>query len=113
MTSIGATSCGSRFLHDRHNGSGMTRRTLQPWKCKRGHVLGMIQVNSQRRPILMLYRHAIDLDLEPPRVAAEVDVMGVLVGGMRNIRCDVCGGVQEWTAWHRRPGRRATKPLDK
>jgi hypothetical protein len=102
---------------------------MQPWKCKQGHVLGMIRANSQRRPILMLYRHAVDLDALPAvplrlmaqglavragsPSAADVDVMGLLSGGMREIRCDVCGGVQEWTGWRHKARKRSVNPLDR
>lgn len=88
----------------------MTRRVMQAWKCKQGHVLGMIRANAQRRPILMLYRHAVDLAAARP---AQVDVMGLLSGGMREIRCDVCGRVQEWVGWRRKARKRSVTPLDR
>jgi hypothetical protein len=53
----------------------------------------MITHNGLKRPLLELYRHAVDLKADEP---AEVDVIGVLSGGMRNIRCDVCLDVQVW-----------------
>jgi hypothetical protein len=56
-------------------------------------VLGVIVHNGSGKPLLELYRHAVDLKAEQP---AEVDVIGVLSGGMRNIRCDVCLDVQVW-----------------
>lgn len=56
-------------------------------------------MNARRRPVLMLYRHAVDAAAPAP---TEVDVMGILVGGMRDIRCDICGAVEEWIAWRRR-----------
>jgi hypothetical protein len=53
----------------------------------------MIQTNGTGRSLLMLYRHAVDEQAASP---AEVDVMGLLTGGMRDIRCDVCGEVMVW-----------------
>lgn len=68
---------------------------LKQWHCKNNHVLGVIVRNGSGKPVLELYRHAVDLKAEQP---AEVDVIGVLSGGMKHIRCDVpdCGDVQVW-----------------
>ncbi len=68
-------------------------KKLQAWRCRKGHVLGMIRLNGRRRSMLELYRHAVDPGAEVP---VEVEVMGLLVGGMRDIRCDVCGDVAAW-----------------
>lgn len=66
---------------------------LKQWYCKNKHALGMIRLNGERTPQLMLYRHAVDLTAEQP---AEVDLMiGPLVGRMP-VRCDICGDVSLW-----------------
>lgn len=70
-----------------------SKREAKAWVCGQGHVLGVIVRSGSGKPLLELYRHAVDLKAEQP---AEVDVIGVLSGGMRNIRCDVCLDVQVW-----------------
>ena len=70
-----------------------SRREAREWRCAQAHVLGMIIRNGSGKPLLELYRHAVDLKADEP---AEVDVIGVLSGGMRNIRCDVCWDVRVW-----------------
>lgn len=68
---------------------------LKQWKCRQGHALGMIRMNGNGIPQLMLYRHAVDMSAEQP---AQVDVMiGALVGQMP-VQCDICGEVQLWSA---------------
>ncbi len=68
---------------------------LKQWRCKNDHALGMIRLNGNGIPQLMLYRHAVDMSAEQP---AQVDVMiGALVGQMP-VRCDICGEVQLWAA---------------
>ena len=68
---------------------------LKQWQCKNNHALGMIRLNGNGSPQLMLYRHAVDLTSDQP---AQVDVMiGALVGQMP-VQCDICGDVQLWAA---------------
>jgi len=69
--------------------------TGKQWRCKHGHVLGLIVTNGAGVPQLMVYRHAVDMAADAP---AEVDVMiGPLMGQMP-VRCDVegCEDVQVW-----------------
>jgi len=66
---------------------------LKQWHCKNKHALGMIRLNGDGSPQLMLYRHAVDLTAEQP---AEVDLMiGPLLGRMP-VRCDICDDVRVW-----------------
>ena len=66
---------------------------LKQWHCKNKHTLGMIRLNGNGIPQLMLYRHAVDPNAEQP---AEVDLMiGPLVGRIP-VRCDICDDVSLW-----------------
>jgi hypothetical protein len=66
---------------------------LKPWQCKNKHILGIIRLNGNQTPQLMLYRHAVDSSSDHP---AEVDLMiGPLVGRMP-VRCDICDEVSVW-----------------
>jgi len=68
---------------------------LKPWQCKNKHILGIIRLNGNQTPQLMLYRHAVDSSSDHP---AEVDLMiGPLVGRMP-VRCDICDDVSVWDA---------------
>ena len=73
---------------------------LKQWKCKRGHVLGVVQrvkVDGFHVSRLMLFRHAIDLDENA--AMADVDVIGTVEGIMEDIKCDVPGCNMKRT-WH-------------
>jgi hypothetical protein len=66
---------------------------LKQWHCKNKHVLGIIRLNGNQTPQLMLYRHAVDSSADQP---AEIDLMiGPLVGRMP-VRCDICDDVSVW-----------------
>lgn len=62
------------------------------WRCKNGHILGMIEWNGNGVPQLALYRKAVDHGADLPE---EVDVLGSLTGRMP-VRCDICESVQLW-----------------
>ncbi len=66
-----------------------------PWKCGKDHILGMTKRNGSGIRILLLYRHAVDMEDESP---VEVEVMGRLQGMMLEIKCDVpgCGEARTW-----------------
>lgn len=76
---------------------------LRQWKCRNGHILGMVErvkVENSLGEIghvsrLLLLRRAIDLSQMYPE---EVDIIGALEGTMLHIRCDVtgCGEVRTW-----------------
>jgi hypothetical protein len=68
-------------------------RRLKPWRCRREHVLGMVervQINGRHVDRLLLYRRAI--------VEGEgaVEVMAVAQGTVLDVRCSVCGAVRTW-----------------
>lgn len=77
---------------------------LKQWKCRRGHVLGLVErvqasSNGNKYHIsrLMLFRQAIDRD--PTSVSmADVDVIANIEGTVMDIRCSVpgCGEVRSW-----------------
>jgi hypothetical protein len=64
---------------------------LKEWKCKNGHVMGVVSrgVAGTR---LMLYRHAVDDESSRPE---GVDVMGLIESGI-DLRCDICGEMRTW-----------------
>ena len=63
------------------------------WRCKDGHVLGLVVKNGADVPQLLLYRNAIDTTAETP---AEVDVMLGPVTGSMLVKCDLCGDKKPW-----------------
>ena len=75
----------------------MWRSDAKPWKCKGGHVLGMVVRNGNGTRELMLFRHAIQSAEElGEEEMAEVDVMGLVVGRVVDVRCGICGRVRTW-----------------
>jgi len=77
---------------------------LKKWMCpSREHQLGLVRRNGRGIRQLLLYRNAVDLCAEPP---AEVDVIGVLVGEMMDVKCSICGRVRTWV-----PGQEALDRL--
>ena len=66
--------------------------SLQIWKCKNGHGLGVVQQAGSKAAQLLLYRNAVNMDSENP---AQVDVIAVIESAV-DIRCDICGEMRTW-----------------
>ena len=65
---------------------------ISDWKCKNGHLLGIVQRNRKGSARLILYRSAIDgLAGEP----AQVDVIAVVEAAV-DIRCSICDEMRAW-----------------
>jgi len=63
---------------------------LKQWKCRKGHVLGVVQrfkVDQGHVSRLMLFRHAIDLS-ENAKLE-DVDVIANIEGTTLDVACDV------------------------
>lgn len=74
---------------------------LTQWKCKNGHVLGVVeraQVSNGGTKYhvsrLMLFRQAIDL--EAVGSLENVDVLANIEGTVMDIRCSCCSTVRTW-----------------
>lgn len=65
---------------------------MKQWRCKHDHILGFIQLNSDKVAELHLLRQALDMDVETP---AEVDVLGQVIGNVM-VRCSICNDVKPW-----------------
>jgi hypothetical protein len=63
------------------------------WRCKAGHVLGLMKRNGSGAWHLLLYREA--LDMAPAAEQIEVEV-GALVFGDATIVCSQCGEKLTW-----------------
>ncbi len=64
------------------------------WKCKNGHVLGVIRTiknNGGNVHRLHVYRHALQAEGE-----GDVDVMADVEGAITDVRCDICGDIRTW-----------------
>lgn len=73
---------------------GSERAEAKRWMCpSKKHQLGLVVRNGRGIGQLLLFRQAIDLKADPP---AEVDVIGVLVGEMIDVRCSICGRMRTW-----------------
>jgi hypothetical protein len=72
------------------------------WKCRNGHVLGLVARNGSKRRRLLLYRNAVDMSDDP----CEVDVMALVEGYVADVRCSICGSVRTWV-----PGQEAMDRL--
>lgn len=73
------------------------------WRCKNGHVLGLVvrsRVRGERDDYhvtrLLLFRHAIDLDVDDVRPIEEVDVIAMVEGTTLNVTCSICGEKRTW-----------------
>jgi hypothetical protein len=88
------------------NLDGQLLNRMKQWKCKNGHVMGVIervrtemQVNGKSLRYfttrLMLFRRAVDLNADVP---AEIDVAGYGDGRILSIvwRCSECDEIREW-----------------
>jgi hypothetical protein len=75
------------------SGDQLGGRRLKPWRCRRGHVLGMVErvrVNGRHVDRLLLYRRAI------VEGDGTVEVMAVVQGTVLDVRCSICGAVRTW-----------------
>lgn len=78
----------------------MTINEVKRWKCRNGHVLGVVNRvrattqsgRSYHVSRLMLYREAIGAEAD----MAEVDVIAVIEGTALDIRCSICGEIRPW-----------------
>ena len=67
---------------------------MKPWKCKTGHVLGQVRWKGHGDSQLILFREAIDLDMEQP---AEQEVAGVVEGYVTlTWSCSICRNERTW-----------------
>lgn len=71
----------------------MAEQNVSDWKCKNGHVMGVVQRMGDKSSRLLLYRNALDMGQVSPR---QVDVIAV-VDAAADIRCDVCGYMRTWS----------------
>jgi hypothetical protein len=69
--------------------------------CPSGHILGRLRRNGNNIELLELFRQAIDYGQDMPE---DVDVIAVIVGPARGVRCSICGQVIDW---HQRERKRA------
>ena len=80
----------------------------KPWRCEKGHVLGLIRGESVSKVVkgagrvnyrtnrLLIYRHAIDMTADAPE---DVDVAGSLDDFMLlgfTWKCSICGVDRLW-----------------
>ncbi len=68
------------------------------WPCpeKDRHILGEIRcvtVGETKVRALMLYESSFGRGCEPPE---DTPLRGKLIGGMKDIRCSICGRVHNW-----------------
>lgn len=93
---------------DKLDGSEIYDEKYKHWKCRRGHLMGVIKrvretlrVNGKTLRYdatrLLLFRQAVDISADVP---AEIDVAGFGDGRVLSIvwRCSICGGIREWYA---------------
>ena len=71
--------------------------------CRQHHVLGQMRVTASGQEVFELYRQAIDYESENPD---PVDVIAVIIGRAREIRCSICDGLIEWNEARPRPSRK-------
>ena len=66
---------------------------ISDWKCKNGHILGLIQKDASGATSLIVYRNAIDYKKRSP---TKPDVMGI-TDHFEDLRCDICGARRTWS----------------
>ena len=73
---------------------------VKPWKCKGGHMMGMVVRDSEGVQQLLLLREAVH-EISPGRLYGstptdEIDVMAVVEGYVADVRCSICRRVRTW-----------------
>jgi len=83
---------------------------MKPWKCRNGHVMGVVVRNNSGVRQLLLYRKAVNLTPRPPSLDGkgenEVDVMAIVEGHVMDVRCSICECLRTWV-----PGEEALRKL--
>ena len=69
---------------------------VKAWRCRNGHVLGVVRRNSSHVAKLYLYRQAVDLETAPDEELQAVDVIAVVEGYAADARCSICGAIRSW-----------------
>jgi len=74
---------------------------VKVWRCKGGHVLVIVVRNGSGVRQLLLYREAVDSQLQPlsqevKEELKEVDVIAVVDGRVMDVRCSICRRVRSW-----------------
>ena len=78
-----------------------TRGQGQPWRCRGGHVLGLV-VRRGDGPRLLLFREAV-------RDASDGVVLAEVRGDARGVVCSLCGRRRDWVG----RGGQVVKIIDK
>jgi hypothetical protein len=68
----------------------MRNRELVPWRCGRGHILGLVRATAHDGHQLILLRQAIT---EPTE---SLDVLGTISGLAIGLECSICGCQRTW-----------------
>ena len=97
---------------------------VKTWKCKGGHLMGLVIRNGDKVQQLLLFREAVHdmqsecghgdlanefaLDAVPLQSSTreEIDVMAVVEGYVADVRCSICRRVRTWV-----PGEEAMEHL--
>ena len=71
----------------------MSKDEMVVWRCKNGHVMGVVNRNGNGVARLLVYRQALDMEADKPQAP---EVMAVVDGMVLDIRCSVCGDMRTW-----------------
>ncbi|MFM8321642.1 MAG: hypothetical protein ACKOC5_12075 [Chloroflexota bacterium] len=64
-------------------------RPEQPWRCGRGHILGIVQRCNNGANLLVFANAVSSLPADGPRIVAQLS-------GWAVVHCSVCGGSRAW-----------------
>jgi hypothetical protein len=74
-------------------------KNMKTWKCKNGHVMGVVRWEGHDINRLVLFREAL-------AEGEDGDVMAVVEGYVADVRCSTCGDLRTWV-----PGEAALRRL--
>lgn len=73
---------------------------IAEWQCKNKHVMGVVVKMGNGVKVLLLYREAVgpitSQAEEETQLGEEVEVMAVVVGMARGVKCSICGAERTW-----------------
>lgn len=70
-------------------------REMTPWRCKNGHILGIVERNGSGVRVLKLFRYSI-LDDYPDWENEEMDIVATIEGYATDIICFSCNATRTW-----------------
>lgn len=70
---------------------------IKPWRCDQcGGILGMVERNSSRQPVLHVLRNVLPAESMLPELINKEEEVICEIEGAAIVYCPVCGNARRW-----------------